>query len=663
MVRFNDIIKYSKDLTLLYVEDNADSREMTLMLFEDFFHQVIVAVDGEDGLEKFKTHDIDLIITDINMPKCNGIDMCKKIRKINDTIPIMIITAYNEDEFFVESIELGVNGFLFKPMKMDHFSQVLYNVVQKYQYMKESKENLHFLEVYKEAVNASAIVSKTDINGRIIYVNDAFSEITGYSKEELLGKSHNIIRHPDNPKSFFEEIWHTISKEKKAWKGIIRNKNKEGKSYYVNSLIMPILDLHGNIVEYISLRQDVTDIMNPIKQLQDTLRDFKRPVLLYMKLDKFDMLEEFYDNDVLEKLQKQVASHLHNRFADFYEFDKFYALGNGEYAFVIDYYKYLQDESQFIQEMKGLQEVIAEDIISLENISYDLSILLSIVYENNHILESAKLGLKNLLKTKKDFIISNNLADKEQEKTKQNMKVVSMIQYALKNGNVISYFQPIVDNQTKEIVKYESLVRLIDENGKVVSPFYFLDTAKKSNYYTQITHTVLKHSFSVLKLYGVSVSINLSALDIEQKSTRENILELLEEHKDFAHLIVFELLEDESVKEFKIIRQFITDVKKYGVRIAIDDFGAGYSNYERLLDYQPDILKIDGCLIRDIETSSYSLSVVKSIVTFAKEQNLQTIAEYIENEAIYNIVKDLGVDFSQGYYFDKPEPIAHYINR
>jgi EAL domain-containing protein (putative c-di-GMP-specific phosphodiesterase class I) len=161
----------------------------------------------------------------------------------------------------------------------------------------------------------------------------------------------------------------------------------------------------------------------------------------------------------------------------------------------------------------------------------------------------------------------------------------------------------------------------------------------------------------------VSVSINLSALDIEQKSTRENILELLEEHKDFAHLIVFELLEDESVKEFKIIRQFITDVKKYGVRIAIDDFGAGYSNYERLLDYQPDILKIDGCLIRDIETSSYSLSVVKSIVTFAKEQNLQTIAEYIENEAIYNIVKDLGVDFSQGYYFDKPEPIAHYINR
>lgn len=131
----------------------------------------------------------------------------------------------------------------------------------------------------------------------------------------------------------------------------------------------------------------------------------------------------------------------------------------------------------------------------------------------------------------------------------------------------------------------------------------------------------------------------------------------MEKYKQYASRLVFELLEDESIKDFNVVKQFILDVKAYGVKIAIDDFGAGYSNYERLLDYQPDILKIDGCLIRDIETSSYSLSAVKSIVTFAKEQNLQTIAEYIENEAIFKIVKKLGVDYSQGYYFGKPEPL------
>jgi EAL domain-containing protein (putative c-di-GMP-specific phosphodiesterase class I) len=138
---------------------------------------------------------------------------------------------------------------------------------------------------------------------------------------------------------------------------------------------------------------------------------------------------------------------------------------------------------------------------------------------------------------------------------------------------------------------------------------------------------------------------------------REAILKLLQENKEDASRVVFELLEDESIKDFSIVKKFITEIKTYGVKIAIDDFGAGYSNYERLLDYQPDILKIDGCLIRNIEESSYSLSVVKSIVTFAKEQNIQTIAEFIENEAIYKIVKELGVDFSQGYYFGKPAPL------
>ncbi len=102
-------------------------------------------------------------------------------------------------------------------------------------------------------------------------------------------------------------------------------------------------------------------------------------------------------------------------------------------------------------------------------------------------------------------------------------------------------------------------------------------------------------------------------------------------------------------------------MKKFGVKIAIDDFGAGYSNFERLLDYQPDLLKIDGSLIRDIETNSYSKSVVKTIVAFAKEQNIETIAEYVENGNIYKILKKMGVDYSQGYYFGKPEPLSKLI--
>jgi len=657
-----EILKYSKDLTLLYVEDNDDAREMTLMFLEDFFDNIIVAVDGQDGVEKFQENKIDLVLTDINMPRLNGLEMAKKIKEQNEDTPIIVVSAHNEDNFFLESIEIGINAYLLKPIDMQHLTNALFQIVQKYKYQLQAQENLHFLKTYQETVNINSIVSKADIKGNITYVNDIFCEISGYTREELLGKKHNIVRHPDNPSAIFEEMWHTISKEKKPWQGIVRNRAKDGKSYYVNSVVAPILDMHGNILEYISIRHDVTTIMNPAKQLKDAIRDCSNPILLFMKLDKFDMLKEFYDYKTVEEIEKQAMNYLQKKFEQHYKFDTFYTLENGKCAILISADKYLNPQEEFIQDLRKLQEDITNEIITFNNIVYDIAILISVVYEKNKMLDSAALGLKKLLKTNGSFIVANNLVDKEQAKAKENMEVVSMIQTALKNGNIISYFQPIVDNKTQEVAKYESLVRLIDSTGKVVSPFFFLDTAKKSNYYSQITDTVLKHSFSVLKMYGVSISINLSALDIEQKTTRENILQLLNEHKEHAHNVVFELLEDENIKEFDVIKSFITEVKSYGVKIAIDDFGAGYSNYERLLDYQPDILKIDGCLIRDIETSSYSLSVVKSIVTFAKEQNIQTVAEFIENESIFNIVRELGVDFSQGYYFNKPEPITHYID-
>jgi len=657
MIEIEKVIENTKNLTLLYVEDNKDAREITTMIFEDFFDVIVVAVDGLDGLEKFKNNSIDLVITDINMPKLNGLDMCAEIRKLDIEIPLIALSANNEENFFLQSIQIGINGYLIKPIEIEQLTNLIYSVTQKSKYLQEAKENLHFLKVYQDVVNHSSIVTKTDIKGIITYVNDGFCEVSGYSREELIGKNHNIVRHPDMPSEIFREIWDRIKFQKKIWKGIVRNRAKNSKSYYVDSTIMPIMDLDGTIVEYISLRHIVTDIMNPIKQLTNAIKNSHEPMLVFMKLDKFEMIEEFYDGDTIEMIENEVHKYFQEIFSECNDLDTVYKLGNGEYAFLLDYTKYLDTKENFIEHLKQYQERIKTDKIELKDIEYDVKILISLVYEKEKILESAKLGIKQLLKTKRDFIVANSLANIELVKAKENMKVVHMIKSAIKHSKIVSYFQPIVDNKTEKIVKYESLVRLIDSDDKVISPYFFLETAKKSGYYSKITNIVMENSFAILKNCNVDISINLSAIDIEKQVTRENILKLLEKNKEYTSRVVFELLEDESVKEFDVISKFITTVKSYGVKIAIDDFGAGYSNYERLLDYQPDILKIDGCLIRDIETSSYSLSAVKSIVTFAKEQNIQTIAEYIENESIFNILKLLGVDYSQGYYFGKPKPL------
>ncbi|WP_151899324.1 EAL domain-containing response regulator [Sulfurimonas hydrogeniphila] len=657
MIEIQEVTKYSQSLKVLYVEDDIDAREITTMLLEDFFDTIIVAQNGQEGLEKFQKESIDIIITDINMPHMNGLEMAKKIRAINKEVPIIILSAHNEEDFFLQSIQIGINGYLLKPIDMKQLSSTIFQVTQRYKYALQAKQNLHLLKEYQEATNNSAIVSKTDTAGIITYVNDAFCEISGYTKEELIGKNHNIIRHPDNPKSIFQEMWDTIKNKKKIWKGSIRNRTKNGKSYYLDATVKPILDLEGNILEYISLRHDITDIMHPLKQLKNELKNAHDPLLVYIKLEDYDDLEDFYDTNTLYILEQKARIYLQNTFAKKYSFDKIYQLQNGEYAFILDAKEHTDNITLFVQELQALQQQVRDDTIAFEDLEYDIAILLTFAYENDKLYESVKLGMKKLVKEKQRFLLANNFASHEQRKAQENIRTVHMIKDAIRSSKIISYFQPIINNNTQKIEKYESLVRLVKEDGTVLSPYFFLETAKRSNYYLKITNIVLEHSFTVLRHCEADISINLSALDIELLSMRKKILSLLQKYKESAHRIVFELLEDERIKDFETVKQFIAEIKQYGVKIAIDDFGAGYSNFERLLEYQPDILKIDGCLIRDIETSTYSLSAVKSIVTFAKEQKLQTVAEFIENEAIFQIVKKLGIDFSQGYYFGKPEPL------
>jgi len=292
--------------------------------------------------------------------------------------------------------------------------------------------------------------------------------------------------------------------------------------------------------------------------------------------------------------------------------------------------------------------------MQVANVYYDLSIQISFA-SGNDALENAKFGLLELQRTQQNFIVATDLSKKMHAEAEENIKVLQMIKEAIAKRNIVSFFQPIVDNSTKKIIKYESLVRLIDNNEQIVAPYFFLEVSKKGKYYTQITEIVLENSFAMLDKIDEDISINISAIDIDKNRTRNKIFSLLSKYKQYTNRIIFELLEDESVRDYETFKSFIAYVKNMGVRIAIDDFGTGYSNFERLLEYEPDILKIDGSLIKNILNKKYSLNVVETIVTFAKKQNIKLVAEYVENENIFLKLKELGIEYSQGYYFGKPK--------
>ncbi len=129
----NDILKmieYTKDMNLLYVEDDEDTNITTMFLLEELFQNIIVAHNGQDGLDKFKDNKIDLILTDISMPKLSGLEMTKKIRETNKDVPILVISAYNESKYLDSSVNVGVDGYIFKPMDISQFNKVLTNVIE-----------------------------------------------------------------------------------------------------------------------------------------------------------------------------------------------------------------------------------------------------------------------------------------------------------------------------------------------------------------------------------------------------------------------------------------------------------------------------------------------------------------------------------------------------
>ncbi len=652
----DEISSASKEMRVLYVEDDRRTRESMMETLEEFFERITEATDGKSGIRLFEIQPFDLIITDIRMPEMDGLQMIKKIRELDHDIPILIVSAYNEPKFFKESIKLDVEGYLSKPVDRMQFAEVMQKIIKKSRLKEEIEKNLNLLQQYQEVVDVGSIVSKTDPNGIITYVNETFCKISEYSKEELIGRSHNIIRHPDNPSDIYRQMWKTIKEKKMIWQGVLKNRTKKGKFYYVQTTIKPILNKDGKILEYIALRNNITDIMNPRRQLDDLIESCQETIIVLIKIEGFEDMEKFYGHSLIQILEEQFAQKLVEHIPKECGFERVYTLGNGEYAFAKDK-KICRHKADFIvDKLKKFQTRINDLTIRLGEIDYYANILVSFAYGKNA-FENAKAGLKELKNRKLEFILANNLVKRDYEETQKNLRLLKTIKRAIETKKIICHFQPIINNETMQIEKYESLVRLVDEDNKILSPYFFIETAKRSKFYSKITSMVLENAFRALERTGKKISINLSALDIEKSSSRKEIYRLLERHSTKASRVVFELLEDENVKDFEKIKSFICRVKKLGVKIAIDDFGTGYSNFERLLDYQPDILKIDGSLIKNIEKSDLSLSVVKTVVGFAKEMNIETVAEFVENEKIFSIIKELGVKYSQGYYFGKPEPL------
>lgn len=248
-----------KHIRVLIVEDEEIQRKLLYFLLIKKVAEVYVAKDGIDGIEQFKTHKPNLIITDVMMPKLNGLEMLKEIKRFDPNITSFLVSATDDSYLFEDALNIGINKFLSRPIKKDLLDTYLKKFNKTIEMKNRVNSEHRLLEQYKDIIDASMLVTKTDPNGIILYANKKFCKVSGYKESELLGQPHNLVRHHEMESQVFKSMWESI-KGKKTWRGTIKNAKKNGDFYVVNATVFPILDEDKNIVEYISIREDITDI-------------------------------------------------------------------------------------------------------------------------------------------------------------------------------------------------------------------------------------------------------------------------------------------------------------------------------------------------------------------------------------------------------------------
>ncbi|MDR0992129.1 MAG: EAL domain-containing protein [Ruminococcus sp.] len=313
------------------------------------------------------------------------------------------------------------------------------------------------------------------------------------------------------------------------------------------------------------------------------------------------------------------------------------------------------DSMKFLTVMQEL--FIKYGTVTIANLSYTaIHRFICLRNPEGNLIESLKIIAAKNADTPDRFIVheagfgrADNMDDA--------FKKTKLITEAIENDGIIPYFQPIYDNRTGRVEKFEALMRIRGRDGRIYFPGQFLESAKEYRLYLQLSEIMITKVFDLFEDRPETVSINLSAYDINSIRIRNMIYSRLERMQSGSN-IIFEVLESEEFRDFEVLTHFIDKVRRYGVQIAIDDFGAGFSNLLEIAKIAPNFIKIDGQIVREVIDSEMHRKIMETILEMAKSFDIELIAEYVETAALQKYAFEKGVRYSQGFFFSTPIPYS-----
>ena len=547
------------------------------------------------------------------------------------------------------------------------------------------------LKIAATAFEAQEGMIVTDATTRILRVNNAFTEITGYSAEESIGKTPNFLSSGIHDKSYYEAMWSSL-KSKGMWEGEIWNCRKNGTIYPERLVITPVRDKKGNVTNYVASLADITEskaasdeikslaFYDPLTQLPNRrlLLDRLKQALassghssqwgaaLFLDIDHFKVLNDTLGHSTGDILLKIIANRLQSCIR---EADTVARIGGDEFVIL------LEDLGEDKIEAAAYTETIAKKILDLMAQPYKLdtyehigSVSIGATLFFNHetdiedVLKQADIAMYQAKDAGRNTIRFFDVQMQEAVALRVGME--RELRTAIDNNQFELYYQVQV-NKNKKMLGAEALIRWIHPERGMVSPAQFIPLAEDTGLILPIGQWVLETACAQLKSWQqnpqtreLSISVNVSAKQFNQPNFVELVQDTITRHGIDPAFLKLELTESMLLDNIQLMIEKMIDLRKIGVRFELDDFGTGYSSLQYLKQLPLNQLKIDQSFIRDITIDENDKILVRTIIAMAHSMDLGVIAEGVETEEQRQFLMDHGCDHFQGYLFGKPEPIS-----
>ena len=424
--------------------------------------------------------------------------------------------------------------------------------------------------------------------------------------------------------------------------------------YLLYRIFQNIIRLYQTLERQLTQDQ-LTKLPNRFSLLKD-MEGIKEPLLCILDINHFHLINELYGtevgNHILLLMSKRLAFVTQNDPCTLYR------ISSDE--FVLLNHENDMDISSFTKKVEEYVNTVEKEPFLLTSINDEITLRFScgIAKSANNALGHADMALN---RAKKQNMSATAIYDEMRDSIdslEDTKKWKNAIEKGLQDNTFIPYFQPIFDAKG-QIIRHEALLRLHLQNDFetiVISPLHFLELSKKMRTYHQVSTVMLLKTLDIVIHYRTNVNLNICYQDIINQTLTTTLKEKIEKN-DIGQYLTFELIESEDIEDYERVKEFMEIFRALGVRIALDDFGSGFSNFNYILTLAPDCIKIDGSLIKNIHQDTKSKEMVKAICSFSKSLGITTVAEFVHNKEVFEVAKEIGIDYFQGYYFAEPSAL------